>query len=586
MPDADTKLGRDPGAWLLSWWAVVGAGLLSGLLTVLAFPPVGVWPLAPLAIAPLALVGIAAGRGPSRRLRVAILIVVGLLPARFFEERWLIEVTPVGYPLLAAYMASFGGAFAWMLAIVVRAIPRAPACVVVPILWVGLEVLRGEVLLTGYAWFLVGHPLIEWPALAAPAAVAGAYFVSFLVAALVGAGIDAIGLSGGSARIGGLCAGAVVVAWVGIGAWGWHQGRPAEGGRVAQLAVVQTNVPTDNKLGWTLGSRLQDFARFCELTRLAAPAADVIIWPETMFPVDGLNPEALRVMHEGGLGWEGESPGEPFTPMAAFADVLLKFQKSLGVPMIVGATRIEGMRIEREAGALRVRHRAKFNSAVLLDDGAISASTYDKMRLTPFGEMIPYVWRWPALQNWVLGIGARGMEFTLASGRSPEVIRFRIRPGGEEVSLATPICFEVTRSSLCRLLAYENGRPRVDALVNLSNDGWFGSAWGGREQHLQVARWRCVELGLPMVRSVNTGISADIDSHGTLVKQGPDGADSPAFTDGVLNATVPIGVEHRGTVFGRIGNLFAWVTLVGAAGLWGYGLTSGWRARRGGRNKP
>ena len=58
--------------------------------------------------------------------------------------------------------------------------------------------------------------------------------------------------------------------------------------------------------------------------------------------------------------------------------------------------------------------------------------------------------------------------------------------------------------------------PAADALVNVTNDAWFGHS-SARYQHLQIARMRALEAGRYLVRAANDGISAVIGPHGEVV---------------------------------------------------------------------
>ena len=64
------------------------------------------------------------------------------------------------------------------------------------------------------------------------------------------------------------------------------------------------------------------------------------------------------------------------------------------------------------------------------------------------------------------------------------------------------ICYEVIFPSFVRKSISNN----TDLLVNISNDGWFGN-FSGPKQHFVHAQFRSIELGIPMVRSSNKGIS-------------------------------------------------------------------------------
>ena len=100
------------------------------------------------------------------------------------------------------------------------------------------------------------------------------------------------------------------------------------------------------------------------------------------------------------------------------------------------------------------------------------------------------------------------------------------------------------------------GSERPGWMLNLTNDGWFCIS-SGPYQHLQQARVRTIEQGLPLVRAANTGISAVIDPLGRVTKSLPLGA------EGVMDAALPRRIEP--TLYARTGD--AGIAVVIGAGL-------------------
>jgi HEAT repeat protein len=123
------------------------------------------------------------------------------------------------------------------------------------------------------------------------------------------------------------------------------------------------------------------------------------------------------------------------------------------------------------------------------------------------------------------------------------------------VRIGVPICFEDTVSRAVRSIV--TAGEGAGALVNLTNDGWFGAYLPGRAQHEQAARWRTIEHRLPMVRVANTGVTAAFDEAGRRI-----GGPLAAGTEGVLRVELPVG--SRGGVFTRTGDVASWAMFLGS----------------------
>lgn len=123
---------------------------------------------------------------------------------------------------------------------------------------------------------------------------------------------------------------------------------------------------------------------------------------------------------------------------------------------------------------------------------------YDKIRLVPLGEYIPF-----RLREWLPFINK------ITPGDTDYT------PGSSIKSIKTKFPF---MPSICYEAAFPGGAfDNYTWIVNLTNDGWFGNGIGPY-QHLAIAKFRAIELGVPMIRSALTGISAIINSFGQITQ--------------------------------------------------------------------
>ncbi|MBL4699247.1 MAG: apolipoprotein N-acyltransferase [Phycisphaerales bacterium] len=547
------------------------AGLFNALFLILAFPPFSFWGFA--FLIPLPLFAIAR----SRRLtpsRTAFWAAIGCLPGWIWTHAWVSDISAAGVIPLVIQLSFFTFLFVWIASKLYQRLGHE--ILLFPIIWVGVEFLRGSLVWTGYPWYLIAHPLIDSPLgiLAMPASWGGVYFVSYLCATYSIVLLLAITSRSSRDRLrAGLIAGAIFTAWVGVG-YLMIPPDPDNSDRIT-VAVIQPNIPQDNRTDWTVRQRVRDWLTLRDLTLAATrdpktpEPVDVIIWPEGFVPGWTFDPVSLDLERDARLAWTltprtpddvPELTGLPSKIEATMVvDELLILQQALNIPMVVGSVAFDNLQIVDTEEGIEYQRDAMYNSAFVVLDGEPQPVWYDKLHLTPFGEVMPYISNWDWLEKMLLSFGAQGMKFALSEGKEPRVLTIPIEKtnGSAEINLATPICFEATISSVCRKLVFSKGKRQASVMVNMTNDGWFGSWDPGRTTHVLIARWRCIELNTPMIRSANTGISCAIDNRGRVQTQDitPISLDDPR--QGYLIADV---IPTQGvTVFARIGDLFGWL---------------------------
>lgn len=395
------------------------------------------------------------------------------------RDGWM---APYALVLMAGGLALFWGA-AWALAQRLR--PGAPLALVAA--WTAAEIAR-SVLFTGFPWALLGHIWIGTP-LAQLAAFVGPHGLTLLTllasAALAQAGRRAWVLAALP-----LVAGAI--------GWPLLDPGPAPAPDPSQplVRMVQPNAPQDQK--WNPAKADIFYNRLLDATA-AAPAPDLVVWPETALPY-------LL---------------EYATP--AFETIS---DLSRGAPVVLGINRREGSRF--------------YNSLLVLGRGAQVLAIHDKAHLAPFGEYIPF-------GEFFARFGIQGLAASQGGGFSAGRVGDVLDIPGIGPALAL-ICYE-------GIFAQEVGayarRPRL--MVLITNDAWFGTD-AGPQQHLAQERLRAIEQGLPMVRVANTGISAMIDAKGRITAALPLGA------EGGLDARLPPALPP--TLYARWGEWTALVLLL------------------------
>lgn len=255
---------------------------------------------------------------------------------------------------------------------------------------------------------------------------------------------------------------------------------------------------------------------------LEAKGAEVVIWGETAYP--NAHMFHRKSVHEPPAGHRW------------------RLHEGFSIPAVVGAVSREKLGV-RGCGV-----KAKcWNTAYLIDgDGTIKGS-YDKVYRLIFGEYIPVI-----DPEWYLSMVPSASH--LEQGAGPQVL-----PLGE-YRLGAFICYEDILPRYVRETANEG----VHAFFNLTNDAWFGKTHEPG-QHLGLAVFRSVEHRKPIVRAVNTGISAYIDPLGQVVERteltDPD-IDGPQKAVG-LKVDIPMMDPDHRSIYGLTGETFNVLCILG-----------------------
>ncbi len=449
--------------------------LASGVLLALCFPNFSILPLLPVALIPFlaALDGL-----PWRRAFLPGFVFGGTF--WFVSIPWIAYTVHrfggVGLPLAGLALALSAGLmavpFGLMASLYAAARPRSGIAVVFAFAaaWVVQEAFRTYFwAFGGFPWNLLANPLADVPVLLGTAAIGGAYFTSFLVAALNAALFVAGTRPSRNTRLVWLLA-AAIGALAGAAA---HPSRPRPSNEVLRVGVVQPNVEQD--LRWDRGTAariqrdLEEQTR--ELCRVDRPV--LVLWPESASP----------------YAWSFNGP---------YRERVLRLCRELDVAILM-STAWSDAPADEDA--------PYYNAALLVTKDGPVLPPYFKQRLVPFGEYVPLA---PVLRL------IKPITRAVPGGFTPGTGTVLLRLG--DWRLGGAVCYEVVYPWITRA----ETRAGADVLFTLTNDAWYGRA-GAQRQHWQSAVLRAVETGRPLLRAAVTGISGAVNPDGRVLVSLPAG---------------------------------------------------------------
>ena len=464
--------------------------VLVGGIGALAFAPWNLWPLMPLSLAAMIWW---LGRADSRKAAFGTgwwwglgNFIIGqywIAHAFEFQANMPAWTGWIAVVLLSMIMALYPGVTA---AISSRFHARAARALAFGGAWILTEWLRGY-LFSGFGWNPLGIVTMEAGPVAQSAALIGALGLSGVAA------LFAYGLAEAARRnlrlAAALLSPAIILSGAGLVLTGPTRLTDT------RVDIVQANLKQDQKYG--PGATDAAIRRYTAFSPPPSASPRLLIWPEAAIP------EVIDELP----GLRAEVAGAVLGPNDLF---------------LVGAVKA----IRGPDG----RTEAAYNSLFALGPGGEMLDRYDKVRLVPYGEYLP-------MRSLLEPLGLAQLapsDLDFWPGAGQRTLRL---PGFPNVTAL--ICYEAVYPELAK------SSPRPEWLLNVSNDAWFSDE--GAAMHLQHARIRSIEQGLPMARSTPTGTSAIIDAYGRVLDSlGRDRA-------GALSGRLP--AARPATLFSHIGSI-------------------------------
>lgn len=267
--------------------------------------------------------------------------------------------------------------------------------------------------------------------------------------------------------------------------------------KTINIGLIQPSINPWNKWESSPVEQVYKHLRISDSLAAHHKRIDAFIWSETAILLLNLS---LNAGHNFGFlqDWADKYDA---TLISGFAD--LKFYKEGETPSIAA---------KAWQGDSTMIYDS-YNSVIGINPGDSTGETqiYHKIRLTPFGERIPFMDLFAFARKWLeWGVGISSWD------KGKEQIAIDIKNQKVRTKTAPVICIESIYPDFVRNYV-DLG---AEFITIVTNDAWYNYTFGP-EQHYLIAAMRAIETRRYVARAANSGVTGFIGANGETILRAP-----------------------------------------------------------------